>query len=249
VDIVTANLLADDPTPDPGGDMDGDSGYGLAWVAGHLHYLLLVAAMLPARLVRVRIGVIAAALAGILASGVFSFQPAGLFWNIMLLLVNAVLLLQFLRNNAAVRFTADEEPMLSALLSGLPRARARHFLDQGFWLTGQPGETLIREGEAVTHLFYLADGEAQVSSAGKPVGRCGPGDLIGEVTVLSGDTASATVTLARASRMWCAPAKTLRLYLDAHHDVRHAVEMSFAAALRHKLQEMNRAVVEAGGLR
>jgi hypothetical protein len=69
------------------------------------------------------------------------------------------------------------------------------------------------------------------------------------VTVLSGDTASATVTLARAARMWCAPAQSLRLYLDAHHDVRHAVEQSFAAALRHKLQEMNRAVAEAGGLR
>src|SRR4051812_29046701 len=124
--------------------MQGDSTFTLAWAAGHLHYLLLVVAMLPARLVRVRIGVAAAAIMGILASGVFSFQPAGLFWNVLLLLVNAVLLLQFIRSNAAVRFTADEEPMLGALLSGLPRARARHFLDQGFWLTGQAGEPLIR---------------------------------------------------------------------------------------------------------
>lgn len=229
--------------------MGGDPSSSLAWATGHLQYLLLVVAMLPARLVRVRIGVIASAIMGILASGLFSFQPAALFWNVVLLLVNAVLLLQFMRGNAAVRFTPDEEPMLEALLSGLPRARARHFLDQGFWFTGQPGEALIREGEPVTHLFYLANGEAVVTSEGKQVGRLGAGDLIGEVTVLSGDTASATVTLIRAVRMWCAPAQSLRLYLDAHHDVRHAVELSFAAALRHKLQEMNRAVAEAGGLR
>lgn len=228
--------------------MEGDAGSELAWAMGHLHYLLLVGAMLPARLVRVRIGVAASALAGILASGVFGFQPAALFWNTMLLLVNGVLLLQFWRSNAAVRFSADEEPMLAALLSGLPRTRARHFLDQGFWLTGQAGEPLIREGEPVTHLFYLADGEARVTSGGKPVGRLGEGDLIGEVTVLSGDTASATVALTSAARMWCAPAHTLRLYLDAHHDVRHAVEQSFNVALRHKLQEMNRAVAQAGGL-
>lgn len=228
--------------------MVGDTISELGWAAGHLHYLLLVAAMLPSRLARVRIGVAAAALVGILGSGVFSFQPAALFWNSLLLLVNLVLLLQFMRSNAAVRFTPEEEPMLEALLHGLPRARARHFLDQGFWLTGQPGEALIREGEPVTHLFYIAEGEAAVTSGGKQVAMVGPGDLVGEVTVLSGETATATVTLARASRMWCAPAKTLRLYLDAHHDVRHAVEQSFAAALRHKLQEMNRSVAEAGGL-
>jgi CRP/FNR family transcriptional regulator, cyclic AMP receptor protein len=228
--------------------MDGDTSFGLGWAMGHLQYLLLVAAMLPARLVRVRIGVCASAVAGILASGLFAFQPAALFWNSLLLLVNLVLLLQFWRSNAAVRFTAEEEPMLDALLYGLPRARARHFLDQGLWLTGKAGEEVIREGEPVTHLFYIASGEARVSSGGRPVGRLGTGDLIGEVTVLSGDTASATVTLTSPARMWCAPAKTLRLYLDAHHDVRHAVEQSFATALRHKLQEMNRAVAEAGGL-
>lgn len=228
--------------------MQGNPEFGLAWAAAHLHYLLLVGAMLPGRLVSVRIGVSAAALAGICAFGLFSFQPAPLFWNVLLLLVNAVQLLQFVRSNAAVRFTPDEEPMLGALLKGLPRARARHFLDQGLWLNGQSGEALIREGEPVTHLFYLADGDAVVTSGGKAVGRLGDGDLIGEVTVLSGETASATVTLERPSRMWCAPAQNLRLYLDAHHDVRHAVEQSFNAALRHKLQLMNRAVVEAGGL-
>ncbi|NNM77647.1 cyclic nucleotide-binding domain-containing protein [Sphingomonas sp. ID1715] len=229
--------------------MEGDTSSGLAWAMGHLQYLLLVAAMLPARLVRVRIGVVASAIAGILASGLFSFQPALLFWNVALLLVNLVLLLQFMRSNAAVRFTSEEEPMLQALLAGLPRARARHFLDQGLWLTGKAGETLIREGEAVTHLFYIAEGDAEVSSGGKAVGRVGAGDLVGEVTVLSGETASATVTLQSAARLWCAPAKSLRLYLDAHHDVRHAVEVSFAAALRHKLQEMNKAVAQAGGIR
>jgi hypothetical protein len=229
--------------------MTGDQSSGLAWAFENLQWLLLIAAMLPARLVRVRIGVAAAAVAGILAYGLFSFRLAPLFWSVLLLLVNLVLLLQFMRGNAKVRFSPDEEPMLDALLAGLPRARARHFLDQGHWLTGRPGETLIREGEPVTHLFYIADGEAQVTSGGKPVARCGSGDLVGEVTVLSGESASATITLSRATRMWCAPAQTLRLYLDAHHDVRHAVEQSFATALRHKLRDMNKAVAEAGGLK
>lgn len=228
--------------------MTGDQSSGLAWAFENLQWLLLIAAMLPARLVRVRVGVAAAAVAGILAYGLFSVRVAPLFWSVLLLLVNLVLLLQFMRGNAKVRFSPDEEPMLDALLAGLPRARARHFLDQGHWLTGRPGETLIREGEPVTHLFYIADGEAQVTSQGRAVAHVGPGDLVGEVTVLSGESASATITLTRPTRMWCAPAQSLRLYLDAHHDVRHAVEQSFAAALRSKLRDMNKAVAEAGGL-
>ena len=228
--------------------MTGDQSLGLGWAFENLQWLLLIAAMLPARLVRVRIGVVAAAIAGILAYGLFSFRIGPLIWSVLLLFVNAVLLLQFMRGNAKVRFSADEEPMLEALLAGLPRSRARHFLDQGHWLTGRPGETLSREGEPVTHLFDLAEGEAQVVSGGRPVARVGAGDLVGEVTVLSGESASATITLTQATRMWCAPAQSLRLYLDAHHDVRHAVEQSFATALRHKLRDMNRLVAEAGGM-
>jgi CRP-like cAMP-binding protein len=227
----------------------GESAAGLGWAVAQLQYLLLVVAMLPARLMRVRIGVCAAAVMGLLANGLFAWQVQGLFWNAMLLAVNLVLLLQYARANATVRFTPDEEPMLEALLHGLPRARARHFLDQGFWLTGKPGEVLIEQGRPVSHLFYVASGAARVTSEGREVGVCLPGDLIGEVTVLSGEQASATVTVSEASRLWCAPAKSLRLYLDAHHDVRHAVEQSFAQALRHKLQEMNRQMAQAGGLR
>ena len=128
--------------------MTGDQSYGLAWAFENLQWLLLIAAMVPARLVRVRIGVAAAAIVGIFAYGLFSFRVGPLIWSVLLLLVNLVLLLQFMRGNAKVRFTPDEEPMLSALLAGLPRARARHFLDQGHWLTGRPGETLIRQLEA-----------------------------------------------------------------------------------------------------
>lgn len=210
--------------------------------------LLLVLAMLASRMRRLRWMVMAAAALGIVHSLFFNFNPIALFWAALLLIVNVGAIAHIAYRNARIRFTPDEEPMLGTLLSGLERARARHFLDQGFWLSGQAGETLIREGEPVTHLFYLAAGQARVQSAGKAVGWCRPGDLIGEVTVLSGDAASATVALDGPARFWCAPAKTLRLYLDAHHDVRHAVELSFAAALRHKLREANKAVAQAGGV-
>ncbi|WP_298853606.1 Crp/Fnr family transcriptional regulator [uncultured Sphingomonas sp.] len=226
-----------------------DSAFSGVGLLTQFSYLLLIFAMFPARLFWVRMGVMLSAAVAVVAGLIEYRDPVALFWQVMLLLVNIGLLARFAYRNARVRFNAEERPILDTMLAGLPAVRARHFLDQGFWLNGQAGEGLIREGDPVSHLFYLAAGEAKVTSAGKQVGFCRAGDLIGEVTVLSGDQASATVTLDSPARMWCAPARTLKLYLDAHHDVRHAVEMSFAAALRHKLRATNQAVAAAGGVR
>lgn len=85
-------------------------------------------------------------------------------------------------------------------------------------------------------------------SHGKRVGVCRAGDLIGEVTVLSGEQASATVILDGPARFWCAPAEALRPYLKAHDDVRHALEQGFSASLRAKLRASNERIAEAGGV-
>jgi hypothetical protein len=139
------------------------------------------------------------------------------------------------------KFSADEEAMLTGPLAGLTRARARHFLDQGFWMAGRKGDVLTREGEQVGQLFYLGSGEAKVVSHGHVVGTCRAGQLIGEGSILSPDAATATVTLTEASRFWCAPAKTLNAYLAANDDVRHVLEHGFNQSLREKLAAMNRA--------
>jgi CRP-like cAMP-binding protein len=165
----------------------------------------------------------------------------------MALLLAACLLMlgRRLWENRRVRFTAEEQAMLDRLFTELPRSRARHLIDQGLWLSGKAGDVLTREGETVDHLYYLAEGEARVISMGSQVGLCRPGDLIGELTVLSGETASATVILNSPARFWCAPADDLRPYVEAHEDVRRAIEHGFATVMKAKLRASNRTIAEA----
>lgn len=217
-------------------------------LAAQLPFLLLILALFFQRPNRIRGMVGLAALAG-LSHALYvgkTFLPAA-GWA-ALLLVSMLLVGQRLRRNRSVRFTAEEQEMIERLLTGLSPARLRHLLDQGFWLTGKAGDTLTREDEPVSHLFYLASGEARVLSHGRQVGTCHAGDLIGEVTVLSGDQASATVVLTGPARFWCAPANVLRPYLDAHEEVRRALEHGFAESLRTKLRASNRTILEAGGI-
>ena len=217
------------------------------WLAG-LPFLLLALAMFQSRVNRMRgVGAIAA-LAGLAYSLQIGKQPlAALCWA-LLLAATLLLLARRLYRHRTVRFTREEEAMVASLLAGLSPSRARHLLDQGFWLSGQSGDVLTREEEPVGHLFYLASGEARVMSHGRQVGSCRAGDLIGEVTVLSGDQASATVILNGPARFWCAPANVLRPYLDAHDEVRQALEHGFATSLSAKLRASNRAIAEAGGV-
>ena len=208
-----------------------------------LGYALLIVAVLMPRPHQIRLAVGAAALAG-LGHAIWIRDRVSLVWMAILLAACLVMLVRRFWGNRSVRFTAEEQAMLDRLFTELPRSRARHLIDQGLWLSGREGDVLTREGEPVDHLYYLAEGEARVVSMGSQVGTCRPGDLIGELTVLSGEKASATVTLNTPARFWCARADDLRPYVEAHEDVRRAIEHGFATVLKAKLRASNRTIAE-----
>jgi cyclic nucleotide-binding protein len=209
----------------------------------HLSYALLVAAVLAPGLRQMRLLIAFAALAG-LGHALWTGDMIALAWMALLLAAALIVIGRRLWEDGSVRFSADEKMMLDRLFGELPQGRARHLFDQGIWLTGKAGDVLTREGEPVDHLYYLAEGEARVLSTGQQVGMCRPGDLIGELTVLSGETASATVILDTPARFWCAPADDLRPYVEAHEDIRRAIEHGFATVLKAKLRASNRTIAE-----
>ena len=149
-----------------------------------LGYALLIAAVLMPKPHQMRLLVAAAATAGI-GHAAWVRDRVSLVWMALLLAACLAMLGRRLWENRSVRFTAEEQAMLDRLFTELPRSRARHLIDQGLWLSGKAGDVLTREGETVDHLYYLAEGEARVISMGSQVGLCRPGDLIGELTVLS----------------------------------------------------------------
>lgn len=202
-------------------------------------------ALLAALLVRGRRGSAGlVALAG-LGGAVYAARAHGAVATVPPLLVLIVGAVQALGGALADRravLSKDEEAMLAGPLAGLGRGDARRFLDQGLWMEGRAGDTLTREGDHVTHLYWLADGEAEVIANDKVVGRCASGQLIGEATILSPDPATATVRLSRDARFWCAPAKSLSAFLSAHPHTRHALEHGFTLSLKDKLDAMNKLV-------
>jgi hypothetical protein len=219
-----------------------------AGLLGQLPFVLLIAAILSTRADRVRLLTALAGLIGLAHAFLIQGSVVLASWWALLLIATLLVIGRRVAEDGRVRFSEDEEAMLRGVFSALPRGRARHLLDQGFWLTGSDGDVLTREGEAVTHLYYLSAGEARVVSHGRQVGACRSGDLIGEATIMSGDQASATVILSGPARFWCAPANVLRPYLQTHEEVRRALERGFANALKAKLRQSNERIAESGGV-
>ncbi|MBK8457883.1 MAG: cyclic nucleotide-binding domain-containing protein [Phyllobacteriaceae bacterium] len=168
-----------DPALSPGG------------LLGHSTYLLLVLSMALKRLYWIRLVVIASALVGISYSYFMLSDPVGVFWESLLIAVNIARLTFDHWADRGARFTSEEKTLANDVFACLSPARKRRLLDAGEWTDCPAGMTLSRQGEAVTHLAWLAEGRADVEADGVVVSRAGQGDLIGELTVLDGDPASA----------------------------------------------------------
>lgn len=59
-----------------------------------------------------------------------------------------------------------------------------------------PGEPLLKQGEAVTALWVIVEGEVEVRAGGQPVARLGPGHSVGEMGLIDDAPASADVLAA-----------------------------------------------------
>lgn len=193
---------------------------------GFLSLLLLI---VRGRFVRLVIALLAGfELANAIVAGE---DRTAIIWTAIILGLAILMLLIGVIAGGMARLNPEEQAMSNHLLKGVGRSRARHFIDQGYWLNGSPGEVLLREGEPVKQFCYLGSGEARVMMAGRAIGFCRDGDIIGGLGFFSGETSAATVVLASQARFWIAPHERIKPYLDAHPELKRKIERSMGEPL------------------
>ena len=222
-----------------------ESAFSTGGLVGHLSYLLLIVSMMMRSMLRLRLLVIASALVGISYSVFWLNDPVGLFWESLLLSVNLVQITLLWRANHRARFSPEEERLAERLLGDLPKGRARVLLDKGTWSGGPADMQLTREGEAPRHLFYISKGEVSIRSGGTEIATCGPGSLVGEMSLVDDGPASATAVATTPLNYWTIPTATVRTLRDSDMDISLAIEAGIAHALKAKLVEANAAQIVA----
>src|SRR5712691_8392101 len=81
----------------------------------------------------------------------------------------------------------------TSLLDGIPAAAAAELLERLELRRFPPGSVLIEEGDCPRRMYFAESGEAEVEIANQPIGRIRPGTTVGEMSLFTGQPASATV--------------------------------------------------------
>ena len=178
------------------------SAFSTGGLVGHAAYLLLIFSMLMRQMVWLRLLVIASALVGIVYAFVWLNDPVSSFWETLLVTVNLVQLFITWRQNRQAQFSAEEKAFVQSRLRGLPAGEQRRLLDQGQWVDLPAGIRLTTVSQHPEALWFLSSGAAEVKIGDQVVATCAPGSFVGEMSLVSGLPASATVETALPSRLW-----------------------------------------------
>lgn len=214
---------------------------GLATILAYGAALLAVVAMATTTIRQLRYAML---LAGLGALGHF-----GLTGQIGLAIVAFVfvavngLQLSVLHRRARRGAMLEEETRLFDRLLGMEDpGRQQRLRDLMEWCDVEEGEVLMRQHQLDPPLIYLARGEARVECDGRIVGTCGPEEFLGEMSLVSGQTASATVIVAERSRVARFDRDALAHYARAVPEVDTALTHALNRGLAAKVRRMNEAV-------
>jgi CRP-like cAMP-binding protein len=123
------------------------------------------------------------------------------------------------------------------LFAGLDAASLRHLADRAFSRRLAKGQILFSEGEPTSHLFIVRSGHLRIFVS-SPDGDdlvltvVGPGESVGDATVLSGEARSASVDAIEATELVAVPADDIRAVLRANPEVLLALAARLAATVR-----------------
>ena len=114
-------------------------------------------------------------------------------WNLIILLLNAVMLVIIFRDNRSTGFTENELKLYSRLTSISP-PEFRKIVRLGKWHRAKADTVLTVEGEPLNSLHYVLEGELLIEKSGRNI-KAMPCMFVGEIAFVTKGPASATVTV------------------------------------------------------
>jgi cyclic nucleotide-binding protein len=199
--------------------------------------LVVVAFAMPA-IGAVRLVALIAGVIGVVLSLGFN-DLVGLFWGGLLAVVVLVRMAVSRGRGFGGHLNGEEQLFHDKVLPALHISQVRQLLAIGRWRDVAAGTTLTRAGEAVDELSFVTRGQVDIVVDGRRVAECGPGSLIGEIGMSTGEPATATAVCATPVRYLGFEAKRLYRLLDSHVDLQDAVELAIERSLRDKLHRSN----------
>lgn len=203
-------------------------------------FLVVVAAAMPAiRLARWAL-LAAGVVGGVVTSGL-AYDPPAFFWWSLLVIVALVRIVTASDWRFGGKLSGDAARFHQEIVPDLGPGQVRKLLAAGAWREVVPGTVLTRAGERISEFCFIARGQVDIVVDGRKVADCGPGSLIGEIGLSTGDPATATAVCATPVRYLGFDTNRLYRLLDNHSGLQDAIELAIERSLREKIHRANMA--------
>ena len=210
-------------------------------IFAHLSYIFLISSMLMTSLRALRILALASGIAAMIH---FTFQTqdnASFVWETVFVLANGTQLAILLYRSRTGDMLPEERELFDYVMSVEEPSHQRRLRDLLEWKDIPVGEVLMQQGARNPPLIYIASGAASIEHSGAMVGVCGPGDFVGEMSLISGESASATVTVTNAMRIARFDRDALSQLVRNVPDIGKAFDSALNRGLAAKVLRMNEA--------
>lgn len=207
----------------------------LGWLTGGA----LVASMLPHQVRSIRI---LALVAGVLALVYFALDGSNMIATVFaaaFVLINALRLVELVRRSRQGVMTREERELFDHVMKIEDPRRQNRLRDLMVWQDVPVGTRLIDQGQRDPPLIYIASGRAEIERDLSIVSECGAGEFLGEMSHVSGERASATVTVTQDMRMARLDRDALAQLASSLPEIGQAVDRAFNRSLAVKVLRMN----------
>jgi CPA2 family monovalent cation:H+ antiporter-2 len=116
-------------------------------------------------------------------------------------------------------FTPEELGECFPLFAGLTPEQREVLILHFHPRTAEPGERIIRAGDEADAVYFISEGEVEVAVAAQRI-KLAPGDVFGEMALISGQPRSADVTALDYCKLAVLSLRDFRRFLNRYPDIR-----------------------------
>src|SRR5215831_3286926 len=160
----------------------------------------------------------------------------GIAWDAIFIVINLYQILRLVFDERRLRHIKELHLLSQGAFASLSREQLAQLVKVGSWRTLEPGTEVAREGEPVKELVLICDGQMVVELQGQTVTHLHGGSLVGELALVSGNPASATVTAERITRAFVLEMDKLRKLVRADGLIASAIDRIIGHDLAAKLR-------------
>ena len=206
-------------------------------VFGHISFFLTAVSFYVRDIFFLRVVAIISRMVGVIYNYFIPESPLWLviYWLIVFVVLNVVRIANLLLERRSVNLSDRDRELYDTNFRNFTPVEFMKLMRLTDWHSAEAGDRLAVQGEKLTDLKLVYNGEVEIVRDGARIAVARDGTLVGEMSFIQGGPATATVSVSRPTRYLSWERKALRNMLLRNPTIDMAMRTVFSADLARKL--------------